>query len=185
MLKLLYKFIFMKLLGWSIEGELPNCKKYIIVVAPHTSNFDFMIGVFTRRILGFDPKYVAKKELFVFPFGYFFKWMGGYPVNRSKNTNFVDATVELFNQKEDFIITLTPEGTRSYNPNWKSGFYYISKKANVPILRVAFDYENRRVVLDKLLTVEDIGVEECIVNCKKYFSQFKGKHPKLGVIWPE
>ncbi len=184
MLKWLYHKIFITLLGWEIKGELPKEKKYIIVVAPHTSNFDFFIGVFTRRILGFDPKYVAKKELFVFPFGYFFKWMGGYPVNRSKSSNFVDSVVELFNEKEEFIITLTPEGTRSYNEDWKSGFYYIAKKAQVPILRVGFDYSAKQVVLDKAIYVGESSAE-CILDCKKYFSQFKGKHPEKGVIWPE
>lgn len=180
----IYKWFFFNVLSWRIEGELPNAKQYIIVVAPHTSNFDFFIGVFTRRILGFDPKYVAKKELFVFPFGIFFKWMGGYPVDRSKNTNFVESIVELFKMNSNFIITLTPEGTRSYNPNWKTGFYYISRKAQVPILRVGFDYAQKRVVLDKLYYPGD-SADECVAEFKQYFSQFKGKNPKDGVIWPE
>lgn len=184
MLKALYTFIFCRLLGWRIEGQLPKAKKYIIVVAPHTSNFDFMLGVFTRRILVFDPKYVAKKELFVFPFGYFFKWMGGYPVDRSRNSNFVDSIVELFNEKEEFIITMTPEGTRSYNPKWKTGFYYIAKKAQVPVLKVGFDYANKRVVLAEAQYIEST-VEECIQEFKAYFSQFKGKHPEKGVKWEE
>lgn len=184
MLKKLYSYIFLRLLGWSIEGKLPAARKYIIVVAPHTSNWDFMIGVMTRRILGFDPKYVGKKELFVWPFGYFFKWMGGYPVNRSKNSNFVEAVVELFNQKEDFIITLTPEGTRSYRDEWKSGFYHIAEGASVPILRVAFDYGSKRVVLDELMEAGP-DVDACIADCKRYFSQFKGKYPEKGVKWEE
>lgn len=184
MLQKLYSWFFLKVLGWTIEGELPAERKYIIVVAPHTSNFDFFLGVFTRRIKGFDPKYVAKKELFLFPFGYFFKWMGGYPVDRKKNSNFVDSVVELYNSKEDFIITLTPEGTRSYNENWKSGFYYIAKKANVPVMKCGFDYGHKRVVLNP---VEYVGgdVAECISEYKKYFSQFKGKHPEKGVRWEE
>ena len=119
MLKRLYSFIFLDLLGWEIVGELPKERKYIIVVAPHTSNWDFLIGVMIRS---FDPKFVGKKELFIWPFGHFFRWMGGYPVDRSKHTNFVDSVIALFNEKEDFIITLTPEGTRSYSPDWKSGF---------------------------------------------------------------
>jgi 1-acyl-sn-glycerol-3-phosphate acyltransferase len=184
MLKRLYEIVFLKILGWQIVGELPKAKKYIIIVAPHTSNWDFFLGVFTRRIKQFDPKYVAKKELFVWPFGYFFKWMGGYPVNRSKHSNFVDSVVELFNSKEEFIITLTPEGTRSYNPDWKSGFYYIAKKANVPVMRCGFDYGTKRIVLDELREVED-DKESCINNYKKYFSQFKGKYPKKGVQWEE
>ena len=184
MIRALYKFIFLKLFGWSIIGELPKEKKYLIVVAPHTSNLDFFLGVFTRRIMRFDPKYVAKKELFVFPFGYFFKWMGGYAVDRAKNTRFVDTIVELFNSKDEFIITMTPEGTRSYNPNWKTGFYHIAKEANIPVVRVGFDYGTRRIVLDEAMYISQ-SIEECIVDFKKYFSQFKGRHPEKGVKWPE
>ncbi len=184
MLRALYTFIFCRLLGWRIEGELPKLKKYIIVVAPHTSNFDFMIGVFTRRILQFDPKYVAKKELFIFPLGYFFKWMGGYPVDRTRNTNFVDSIVKLFNQKDEFIITMTPEGTRSYNEKWKTGFYYIAKKANIHLVKVGFDYSQKRVVLSEPELAPD-NVEECIRDYKRYFSQFKGKNPEEGVLWEE
>ena len=184
MIRALYNFVFLKLLGWSIVGELPAEKKYMLVVAPHTSNFDFFLGVFTRRIIRFDPKYVAKKELFVFPFGYFFKWMGGYPVDRAKNTRFVDSIVDLYNSKEEFIITMTPEGTRSYNPNWKTGFYHIAKAANIPVVRVGFDYATRRVVLDEAMYLTE-SVDECIQSFKAYFSQFKGKHPEKGVKWPE
>jgi len=184
MLRALYKLIFFRILGWRIEGQLPTEKKYIIVVAPHTSSFDFMLGVFSRRILQFDPKFIGKKELFKFPFGYFFKWMGGYPVDRSKKTNFVDSIAAIFDEKDEFIITISPEGTRNYNPDWKTGFYYIAKKANIPVLKVGFDYSQKRVVLAQAEYVPQ-DVNQCINAYKKYFSQFKGKHPENGVLWEE
>jgi 1-acyl-sn-glycerol-3-phosphate acyltransferase len=185
MLGWLSKFILFKLMGWKIEGKLPVHKKYLIVVAPHTSNWDFPIGVFFRRISpDFNPKYLAKKELFVFPFGYFFKWLGGYPVERSKHTNFVDSIVEAYDTNKDFVTTITPEGTRSYNPKWKTGFYYIAKKARIPILRVAMDYGQKRVVIDELYEVTK-SVDETVIEFKKYFSQFKGRNEENGVKWPE
>lgn len=184
MIKKLYSWIFLKVMGWRIEGKTPDLKKYIIVVAPHTSNWDFVIGVFTRRILGFNSRYVAKKELFVFPFGYFFKWMGGYPVDRKQHSNFVEMVTEIFKKEDEFIVAMTPEGTRSYNADWKSGFYHIAKNAEVPIVRSAIDYKEKRVVFSEPEYLNK-SVEETIIELKKYFSQFKGKNPKDGVIWPE
>jgi 1-acyl-sn-glycerol-3-phosphate acyltransferase len=182
----IYKLIFLKILGWKIEGHTDNFpKKYLIVVAPHTSNWDFFIGLFTRGILrGFYPRYLAKKELFVSPIGYIFRWLGGYPVERTKNTNFVDSVVDIYQSREQFVTTITPEGTRSYSPNWKTGFYYIAQKADVPVMRVGFDYGNKKVILDTPKKIND-NLEDTIMEYKKYFSQFKGKNAKDGVIWPE
>lgn len=185
MLARISRYILFRLLGWKQIGQLPDEKKYLIVVAPHTSNWDFPVGVlFRKQAKGFDPKYVAKKELFIFPLGYFFRWLGGYPVERSKNTNFVDGVVKLYDEKESFITTITPEGTRSYNPNWKSGFYYIAQKANIPILRIAMDYGKKQIVIDDLYYIHG-SVEETIVEFKQFFSKYKGKHPNKGVKWPE
>lgn len=183
-LKRIYEWIFLRMMGWEIHGSMPDLKKYIIVVAPHTSNWDFMIGVFTRKILGFNSRFVAKKELFIFPFGMFFKWMGGYPVDRKKHSNFVDMVVQIFKEEDEFIVAMTPEGTRSYNPNWKSGFYHIAKQAKVPIVTSAIDYSKKCIVFSEPFYPE-LSAEETIVELKKYFSQFVGKNPKDGVIWPE
>lgn len=182
----IYKFIFFDIFGWKIEGQIDtSIKKYLIVVAPHTSNWDFPIGLLTRGILkGFNPRYLAKKELFFFPVGYLFRWLGGYPVERTKNTNFVDSVVSIYNSRENFATTITPEGTRSYHPKWKTGFYHIALKADIPIVRIAFDYATKRVVLDKAHKIS-ASLEDTIIEYKKYFCQFKGKNEKDGVIWPE
>ncbi len=185
MLKKLSKWVFLDLLGWQIIGPVPKIKKYLIVVAPHTSNWDFSIGVLTRKITPhFNPMYLGKKELFVFPIGYFFKWLGGYPIERSKNTNFVDAVVNVYKSKEEFVTSITPEGTRSYNSKWKTGFYYIAKKADIPILRIGIDFSTKQVVLDNLYKIEK-PVDKTVDEFKEYFSQFKGKKPENGVRWPE
>ncbi len=184
-MKRIAKWLFESVWGWRIEGPIPTIPKYLIVVAPHTSNWDFLIGVLFRKYTdGFYPKYLAKKELFKWPLGYFFRALGGYPVERSKNTNFVDSLVEVYNKEDHFVTTITPEGTRSYNKKWKTGFYYVAKNANVPIVRVTFDYDNMRVVFSEPYYVTK-DVDDTVYEFKEYFSQFKGKNPEDGVIWPE
>lgn len=146
MKKLLYKILFFKIGGWEIKGTLdPTIKKCVLMVVPHTSWHDFFLGVFTRGITGLDMHYVAKKELFVFPFGYFFKWTGGTPLNRGKNENKVSSIAKIFSQKNVFRLAIAPEGTRKKVEKLKTGFYYIAKEANVPIIPVAFDYKNKQV----------------------------------------
>jgi len=167
--------------GWKVIGEVPkSLKKYVIIVAPHTSNWDFFIGLAARDILNIDTKYVAKKELFRFPFGWLFKKLGGYPVDRSKTTNFVDAVCDIFKSKDRFSIAITPEGTRSYNPNWKTGFYYIASKAGIPIVMVGFDYSNKKVVVEKPFFITG-NIEQDIEFMKDFFRHMKGKNPKQGV----
>lgn len=145
-MKKIYQFIFFKLLGWHITGFMdPQLKKCVMIVVPHTSNFDFIIGVLTRGSIGLQMNFVAKKELFRFPFGAYFKWMGGVPLNRHKNENKVDAIAALFKEREIFRLAIAPEGTRKKVSEWKTGFYYIALKADVPVIAIAFDYGNKEV----------------------------------------
>jgi 1-acyl-sn-glycerol-3-phosphate acyltransferase len=148
MSRFLYNFFF-KLAGWKIDGVMPAEKKYIIIVAPHTSNWDFMIGLCVRSIMRFDAKFLGKKELFGFPFGGLFRWLGGLPVDRSRNANLVDEVAQLFNEREKLIIAIAPEGTRKYVKKWKTGFYFIALKANIPILLASFDYPSKTVFASK------------------------------------
>jgi 1-acyl-sn-glycerol-3-phosphate acyltransferase len=148
MKQILYKFLFFRLLGWKIVGTIdPKVKKCVMIVVPHTSWYDFFLGVFTRGIVQLEMNFVGKKELFVFPFNYYFQWMGGTPLNRQKNENKVDAIASIFEKKDEFRLAIAPEGTRKKVTEWKTGFYYIAKKANVPILPVAFDYGKKEVKL--------------------------------------
>ncbi len=168
-------------MGWTTEGSLPEKdKKYIIVVAPHTSNWDFMVGLWARSKLNFNPQYVAKEELFVWPIGWLFRKLGGYPVSRSHHANFVDSMVSIFEKEEEFILTITPEGTRSYQPKWKTGFFYIAQKANIPIIPVAFDYINKKVVAGPALYASG-DVSAFILDMKRWFYPFKGRTPENGI----
>lgn len=150
MKKCFYKIVFFKLMGWKIEGTIdPEIKKCIYMVMPHTSWHDFYLGVFTRGILGIDINFVAKKELFDSVFGFYFKYMGGEPLDRTGGMNKVDAIAKIFERKEIFKLGISPEGTRKKVTELKSGFYYIALKANVPIIPVAFNYGKKAVQFGK------------------------------------
>lgn len=142
----LYKIIFW-LLGWKIIGDVPrDQKKYIIITVPHTSNWDFIIGIMVRGILGFDSRFLGKKSLFQPPIGWLFRWLGGYPVDRSKSSKLVDQIVEIFNNHEEFVVAIAPEGTRKNVHEWKTGFYYIATRASIPIVRSKIDRAKKQVV---------------------------------------
>jgi len=178
--RFIYLFFF-KLLGWKIKGSIsPGLKKYVMIVAPHTSNVDFLVGLAARSILKLDTKYLAKKELFRFPFGPLFYSLGGYPVDRSKHTNMVDKVIEIFNSHQRFSICITPEGTRKYSPQWKTGFHKIAIKGNLPIVMVAFDYATKTVFAEPPFYATE-NMEADIEKIKSYYRQFKGKNPENGI----
>ncbi|MGV6832277.1 MAG: 1-acyl-sn-glycerol-3-phosphate acyltransferase [bacterium] len=140
------KFIYFKVLGWKHTGfnDWDTVKKAVIIAAPHTSWHDFYIGVLLRAALGIEVNYVGKQALFNSPFGWFFRWTGGAPVNRGNNENQVYAIARLFEEKELFRMAMAPEGTRKKVDKWRTGFYYIAKAANVPIIMFTLDFKNKQ-----------------------------------------
>jgi len=143
-MKQIAKFILF-LWGWKGEGKLPESKKYILVVAPHTSNWDYVIGKLFFYAYGISSRVLMKKELFFFPLGFFLKAHGGIPLDRSRNENTVKKMVELFKKQDEFILTITPEGSRKRSDNWKTGFYYIAKYAKVPVYLAYCNYDKKVV----------------------------------------
>lgn len=144
------EFIFYKILGWRIKGTFDSSiKKCVVIVAPHTSWQDFPIGAFTRRILKLNINFVGKKELFVWPFGYYFRWMGGAPIDRRSGQNKVEAIAKIFHEKEEFRLAMAPEGTRKKVKEWRTGYYYIAKAASVPIIPVSLDFKTKTVAIHK------------------------------------
>lgn len=152
-----------------------------MIVAPHTSNIDFLVGLAARSILRLQTKYLAKKELFKPPFGWLFYALGGYPVDRSKNTNTVDKVVDIFNHHDRFSICITPEGTRKYAESWKTGFHKIARQAGIPIIMVAFDYRTKTVYAQPPFYPTE-NLEADLEKIKAYYRQFKGKIPQNGVL---
>jgi 1-acyl-sn-glycerol-3-phosphate acyltransferase len=181
--KAMGKFLFfiIKLFGWKIDPKVPEgVDKAVIVVGPHTSNWDFIIGKIAFMKYGIPGQFLIKKELFFFPFGYLLKKMGGLPVDRTKNNRLTDYAVELFDKHERFYLVFTPEGTRSYNPNWKKGFYYIAQKANVPIYIAYIDFSKKIGGFHSLF--EPTGdVEADIQSIKNILKQYKGRFPENGI----
>ena len=146
MKKIIYKWIFFRLMGWKITNNIdPHIVKCVMIVMPHTSWHDFYLGIFTRGITGLEMNWVGKKELFRFPLGRYFKYMGGAPLDRKGGLNKVEAIAAIFNNKTVFRLAIAPEGTRKAVSSLKSGFYYIAMQANVPIIAVAFDFGKKEV----------------------------------------
>ena len=144
----LSKFIYHKVLGWQVTGfsRFDIVKKAVIIAVPHTSWHDFYMGILLRSVIGIETNYIGKKALFKFPHGWFFRMLGGAPVERRNNENQVEAIARLFEEKETFRMTMAPEGTRKKVEEWRTGFYYIAKAANVPIIMFTLDFgkkENR------------------------------------------
>lgn len=167
--------------GWKVEKNYPKeVKKCVIVVGPHTSNWDFVLGKLAFIVYGIKAKYLIKKEAFFFPFGYFLKKMGGIPVNRKERGNITSKAVDIFNQNEELYMVFTPEGTRSYNPNWKKGFYFIAHQAKVPIYICYMDYKNKKGGFHSLL-IPSGNVDEDIKKIKSILKNYKGKFPENGI----
>jgi 1-acyl-sn-glycerol-3-phosphate acyltransferase len=135
------------LLGWRVLGRFPDLPKCVIVVAPHTSNWDFVIGIATVFALGLRVRYLGKHTLFRFPLGALLRATGGIPVDRSAAEGVVERAVEKVTSEERIFLAIAPEGTRTRVEQWKSGYYRIATGARVPILPVALDYPRRAVVL--------------------------------------
>lgn len=143
-------FIF-KIMGWKIMDEYPQINKYIIAVAPHTSNIDFFIGLFVATIMRVNVHFLIKKELFFFPIGYLLKAMRAIPVNRKLPKSVIETVVKKVDSTKRFVLVVTPEGTRSPVKKWKKGFYYMAKKSNIPILPAVVDYKKKHIRFGKLL----------------------------------
>nr|WP_315154092.1 1-acyl-sn-glycerol-3-phosphate acyltransferase [uncultured Flavobacterium sp.] len=180
MKKRIYKWIFFDLMGWQIKGTvLPEVKKSVMMVMPHTSNHDFYLGVFTRGIIGLPINWIGKKELFIFPFNYYFKYMGGEPLDRSGGLNKVEAIAAIFKRKEEFRLALAPEGTRKKVDHLKTGFYYIAVAADVPIIPVAFDFGKKTVHYGDPMQPSG-NYEDDLKILKKHFDGVVGKIPQNG-----
>jgi 1-acyl-sn-glycerol-3-phosphate acyltransferase len=179
-LRVFYKFLF-KSSGWKINGSLPQgARKYVIAVAPHTSNWDFVVGIAARSVLKIkDAKFLGKSQLFIPPFGWLFRAMGGYPVERSRSNDMVAQVTAIINSHPDFILAIAPEGTRKKVERLKMGFYYIARAANIPIVPVGFDYEKKEVVVGEPLYPGTM--EEDLEILRAFYRTIKGKNPAFGL----
>ena len=181
MLKRICNWLLYQHWGWTKKVTVEHPDKYIICLAPHTSNKDFLLGQLYAHAEGLKINFLMKKEWFFWPLGPIFKRMGGIPVFRSKHTSMTDNLAETAKKEETFRLCITPEGTRSLNPEWKKGFYFIALKAQIPVLLYGVDYRKRLIQCTKSL-VPSGDVEKDMKEIKLYFKDFKGKHPELFTI---
>ena len=178
----LFWTIWWKLTGWKLSGNFPmDEKKMIILVAPHTSWIDIIVGLAVRHKLKiFQAKFLGKKELFDGPFGWYFKWLGGVPVDRFSKQGMVEQVSDMFNYNKKFIIALSPEGTRKKVTKLKTGFYHIAKQANVPIQLIGFDFKNKKVEIGNLFYPSNDEVKD-FKNIIDFFGPIKGAIPEKGL----
>lgn len=179
----LAKLIYFKLMGWKIVGNTTmskdTIKKAVIIAVPHTSWHDFYIGVLLRKIVNIKTNFIGKQELFVGPIGWYLKAIGGAPINRSSKENKVDAIAKLFDNHEEFRMTLAPEGTRKKVEEWKTGFYYIAKKANVPIIMFTLDFGNKQNKISEPFYPTD-DMDKDFKFMQAFFKDVKGKVPEYS-----
>ena len=171
MIKDICQWVLYKHLGWKKDITVDHPKKFIICLAPHTSNWDFIIGLLFSRAEGIKSNFLMKKEWFFWPLGPIFRKLGGVPVWRSKHTSMTDNLAETARKRDSFGLCITPEGTRSLNPEWKKGFYFIALKAGIPILLYGVDYEKKLIQCTKVI-IPSGDVEKDMREIKLYFKDF-------------
>jgi len=181
MLQAISKWLLYKFMGWKKDVGFTLPDKAIICLAPHTSNWDFLIGQLYAEAEGLRGNFLMKKEWFIGPLGLFFRKLGGIPVYRDKHTSMTDRLAEMAKEVDKFQLCITPEGTRSLNSNWKMGFYYIAKKANLPIFLYGLDYERKLIACTKFINPSG-DIDTDIQDIKSYFKDFKGKYPELFTV---
>lgn len=176
-IELLFRFI-LKVSGWTIVGERPlGLKKFVVIGAPHTSNWDILIVLMTSFALKLDVHWLGKHKLFRWPFYSLMSWLGGIPVNRDISENMVNKAVQMFAQSDTLVIGLAPEGTRSKTNSWRSGFWYIAHQAQVPIVLAFVDAKNKQGgILGVFQPTDDVDAD--IATLQSRYEVFRGINEK-------
>ena len=179
--KLIWK-LFLKCFGWNTKVLFPkHIKKAVVIVGPHTSNWDFVFGLAYRSVSEINhSKFLGKSQLFKWPYGFFFRWLGGIPVDRKQKHNVVEQVATIFNQEDELLLAIAPEGTRKKVNQLKTGFYHIAKNAKVPIVMAGMDFEKKTLIYAEPFFPTENEVED-FKTIIKFFAPIKGKNPDQGV----
>lgn len=179
-MKLISRLI-LKTAGWNARVTVDFPDKCVLCIAPHTSNWDFVVGKLFYTSIGRTASFLIKKSWFFFPLNLFFNYIGGVPVDRSRSGELTDQMAHEFSVRQRFQLAITPEATRKLNPDWKKGFYYIALKSEVPIVLVTFDYKNKCVIADRIFT--PTGNEEAdLREIKLHYRDANACHPEKFTI---
>lgn len=167
----------LRAMGWRVEGEIPNERKLVIIAAPHTSNWDFVVGIAAKSALGLRVMFLGKDTLFRFPLGVLMRVWGGIPVDRESSNDVVSGIVDQFARREQLILALAPEGTRKRVERWRTGFYHIAHAAGVPIVPVALNFGERTIQIGApFRTTGD--VDRDVQELQSRFAGVRGRNPK-------
>ncbi len=166
----------LKLAGWHLTGGLPNAPKFVIAVAPHTSNWDFVVAALAREAMGMQARFLGKNALFRPPLGWLMRWLGGTPVHRDARRGLVGQTARTFAEHDAFVLAIAPEGTRRAVASWRTGFYYIALEAGVPIALATLDYGRKEIVAGPAL-VPSGDLDADLSTMRSFFA---GITPKRG-----
>ncbi len=178
------RWMLYKRMRWTADVTVDIPKRCIFCLAPHTSNWDFIIGQLYSGAEGMKNNFLMKKEWFFWPLGGLFKRLGGIPVWRDKKTSLTDNLAKTALEQDTFRLCITPEGTRSLNTEWKKGFYFIAQKAQIPVLLYGVDYQKKRIQCT-MSFVPTGNIEEEMHMVKQYYKDFKGKYPENFSIGEE
>ncbi len=165
--------------GWTVIGPIPEPRKFVVIAAPHTSNWDFVYFIGATRKLGAHLSFMGKKQLFRWPFEKAMRELGGIPVDRSASKNYVQQMADEFCTRSEFMLTIAPEGTRGKVGQWRTGFYHIAMEAGVPLVFGVMDYKRKFVGLSEVFQPTG-DYEADMIKIRAYYSQFTPKHPQLG-----
>ncbi|MEE9297671.1 MAG: lysophospholipid acyltransferase family protein [Acidimicrobiia bacterium] len=172
----------LRVFGWRVEGVIPPHPKMVVIGAPHTSNWDFPLAMLAAPALGLRIRWLGKHTLFKKPFGWFFRMLGGIPVDRSKAAGVIRQSVAAFDAAEELALVITPEGTRSKRDHWKSGFYRIARDAGVPLVLVGVDGANKTVrVGPSFVPSGEVGAD--MDRIRQFYAGYGGVKPdRVGPI---
>ncbi|MFN0180844.1 MAG: lysophospholipid acyltransferase family protein [Gemmatimonadales bacterium] len=176
----------LRLLGWRIEGGLPDRRRIVAVVAPHSSNLDFLIAIGLVFAWNLRVRFIGKKELFWFPLGALLRWLGGIPVDRKASRGFIDQVVAEIERSDNILLGMAPEGTRKYGSRWKTGFYRIAKRADAAVLPVYLDWSRKVIgLLPPPALTDDTNADLArIVGCFAAFPRKDGRLIDLAAAVP-
>lgn len=174
--------LFLAVTGWKVAGSVPDLPKFVLVLAPHTSNWDLPFILAVMYGLGLKINWFGKKELFPWPIGGVFKRLGGIPIDRSSRYNVVQQTAQTIREREQIVMGIAPEGTRSQSGHWRTGFYYIANLAQVPIVFGYLDYARKVGGLGPVMhTTGNIEADMKVI--REFYSGITAKYPhKVGGI---
>ncbi len=167
-----------RLTGWRAAGELPDLKKFVVIVAPHTSNWDLPVCVMFSFVLRLRGYWFGKHTIFWPPLGWILRAYGGIAIDRRSHHSFVYRAASLFKERDVLVLAIAPEGTRAYTEYWKSGFYHIAVEAGVPIALAFLDFKHKRCGIGAVVYPTG-NIKEDMDKIRDFYSRVEPRHPAL------